>query len=47
MRVFNDMTDIVLDAPNAYHTLAKFVEKGEAAGFVSSVTAEELPSRCV
>ena len=45
MRVFNDMTDIVLDAPNAYHTLSKFVESGIGASFISKVIAEELPSR--
>lgn len=45
MRVFNDLTDIVLDAPNAYHTLSKFVESGTAAGFVSNFILEELPSR--
>lgn len=45
MRVFHDMTDIVLDVPNAYHTLSKFVESGVAAGFVSRATSEELPSR--
>lgn len=47
MRVFNDMTDIVLDVPNAYHTLSKFVESSFAAGFVSKAISEELPSRCV
>ena len=47
MRVFNDMTDIVLDAPNAYHTLSKIVERGFSAGFVSRVITEELPSRYV
>ena len=45
MRVFRDMTDIVLDVPNAYHTLSKFVEKGSAAGFVSRAIEDELPSR--
>ena len=47
MRVFNDMSDIVLDAPNAYHTLSKFVESGEAAGFISRATSDEVPSRYV
>lgn len=47
MRVFHDLTDIVLDAPNAYHTLSKFVESGVTAGFVSRIISEELPSRCV
>ncbi len=43
--MFNDISDIVLDAPNAYHNLTKFVESGEAAGFVSRVTSDEIPSR--
>ncbi len=47
MRVFHDITDIVLDVPNAYHTLSKFVESGAAAGFVTKAVAEEIPSRCV
>ena len=45
MRVFNDITDIVLDIPNAYHTLSKFVDRGVAAGFVSPQLAIENPSR--
>ena len=45
MRVFHDLTDIVLDAPNAYHTLSKFVESGVDAGFVSTAVCDELPSR--
>ena len=45
MRIFNDMTDIVLDAPNAYHTLSKFVEKGTEAGFVTQIIAEQVPNR--
>ena len=45
MRVFNDISDIVLDAPNAYHTLTKFVESGEAAGYISRAISDELPSR--
>ncbi len=47
LRVFHDLTDIVLDAPNAYHTLSKFVDSGIAAGFVSKRVSDELPSRCV
>lgn len=47
MRVINDMTDIVLDAPNAYLTLTKFMEKGVSAGFVSRLITEELPSRYI
>ncbi len=45
MRVFSDITDIVLDIPNAYHTLNKFVDRGVAAGFVSPQLAIESPSR--
>lgn len=45
IRVFNDMTDIVLDAPNAYHTLSKFVEKGMEAGFVTQMIAQQVPNR--
>ena len=45
MRVFNDMTEIVLDAPNAYHTLSKFVELCFSAGFVSKSMVDELPQR--
>jgi programmed cell death protein 4 len=45
MRVFNDMTEIVLDSPNAYHTLSKFVELCFGAGFVSKSMIDELPQR--
>lgn len=45
LRVFGDITDIVLDIPNAYHTLSKFVERGVQAGFVSPRVAMESPSR--
>ena len=45
IRVFNDMTDIVLDAPNAYHTLSKFVEKGLESGFIPRAVAEQVPNR--
>lgn len=47
MRVFDDMTEIVLDVPNAYHVLSKFVERCLAAGFLSSVIAEQIPQRLV
>ena len=47
MRVFNDMTEIVLDAPNAYHTLSKFVERCFNAGSVSKSMIDELPQRLV
>ena len=45
MRVFDDMTDIVLDVPNAYHTLTKLMERGVKAGFVSASVAEQVPQR--
>ena len=45
IRVFNDMTDIVLDAPNAYHTLSKFVERGMERQFISHMIAEQVPNR--
>ena len=41
------MTEIVLDVPNAYHTLSKFVDRCFDAGFISSVITEELPQRSV
>ena len=47
MRVFNDMTEIVLDAPNAYHTLSKFVERCFTAGFIPKTITDELPQRLV
>ena len=45
MRVFDDMTDIVLDVPNAYHILNKVIECGVKAGFVSASVAEQVPQR--
>lgn len=45
LRVFNDMTDIVLDAPNAYHILSKFVERGMESGFITQMIAEQVPNR--
>lgn len=45
LRVFNDMTEIVLDAPNAYHTLSKFAEKGMESGFITQMIAEQVPNR--
>ena len=41
------MTEIVLDVPNAYHILSKFVERCFAAGFVSRVIMEQIPQRSV
>ncbi len=43
--MFNDITDIVLDVPNAYHTLSKFVDKSAAAGIVVSALADQTPQR--
>lgn len=39
------MTEIVLDVPNAYHILSKFVERCLATGFLSSNLAKEIPQR--
>ena len=41
------MTEIVLDVPNAYHILSKFVERCLNAGFLSSSIAEQVPQRSV
>ena len=43
--MFNDMTEIVLDVPNAYHILSKFVERSSVAGFLSSTITEQIPQR--
>ena len=45
MRVFQDLTDIVLDVPDAYQTLSKFVEHGISAGFIPPSIQFELPAR--
>lgn len=45
LRIYQDMTEIVLDVPHAYTILSKFIEKGARAGFVSSVVADEIPQR--
>lgn len=45
LRVFGDMSDIVLDVPHAYTTLNNFMEKSVKAGYVSPQVAEEIPQR--
>lgn len=45
LRIFNDMTEIVLDIPQAYLLLNKFIERGLQAGFVSPAVAQEVPQR--
>ena len=47
LRIYNDMTEIVLDIPQAYVLLNKFIEKGLEAGFVSPAVAQEVPQRLV
>ncbi|XP_059615134.1 programmed cell death protein 4 [Phlebotomus argentipes] len=44
-RVFDDMTDIVLDVPLAYIMLDRFVERCSRAGFLSDKTIRNMPSR--
>jgi programmed cell death protein 4 len=44
-RVFDDMTEIVLDVPYAYTTLAKFMDNGLAVGFVTPDIYDEMPQR--
>lgn len=44
-RVYEDMTDIVLDIPLAYSILDRFVQRCQRAGFLSDVVIKDLPSR--
>lgn len=44
-RIYDDMTEIVLDIPNGYVFLAKLVEKGELDGFLPLEIVNELPQR--
>uniref|UniRef100_A0A1L8DLU4 Programmed cell death protein 4 n=1 Tax=Nyssomyia neivai TaxID=330878 RepID=A0A1L8DLU4_9DIPT len=44
-RVFDDMTDIVLDVPLAYIMLDRFIERCSRAGFLSDKTIRNMPSR--
>jgi programmed cell death protein 4 len=44
-RVYDDMTDIVLDIPLAYSVLDRFVQKCQRAGFLSPAIVKDLPSR--
>ncbi len=43
--MFQDLTDIVLDVPNAYQTLSKFVDHGISAGFIPPSIQFEMPAR--
>ena len=45
LRIYEDIAEICLDVPNAYTTLAKFIEKGHKSGFVSNRLMQELPQR--
>ena len=45
LRLFGDMTELVLDVPSAYATLSKFMDKGVKAGFVTPEVYEEMPQR--
>lgn len=44
-RIYDDMTEIVLDIPNGYSFLTKLVEKGEQYGFLPLEIVDELPQR--
>uniref|UniRef100_U5ER32 Programmed cell death protein 4 n=1 Tax=Corethrella appendiculata TaxID=1370023 RepID=U5ER32_9DIPT len=44
-RVYDDMTDIVLDIPLAYSILDRFVQRCFREGFISEVLVKELPNR--
>ena len=44
-RIYDDMTEIVLDIPNGYVFLTKLVEKGEFYGFLPLEIVDELPQR--
>lgn len=45
LRVYGDMTEIVLDNPHAYSTLAKLVESCLATGLLSQQLAVQIPQR--
>jgi len=44
-RIYDDMTEIVLDIPNGYVFLSKLVDKGELHGFLPQEIVNELPQR--
>lgn len=44
-RVYDDMTDIVLDIPLAYSILDRFVQRCQRAGFLNDAVIKDLPSR--
>jgi hypothetical protein len=45
LRVYGDMTELVLDNPHAYLTLAKLVESCVATGLLSQYMAAQVPQR--
>lgn len=47
LRVYGDMTEIVLDNPHAYGTLTKLVESCVAVGLISQHQATQMPQRQV
>lgn len=44
-RVYEDMTDIVLDIPLAYSILDRFVQRCQRADFLNETVIKDLPSR--
>lgn len=44
-RVYDDMTDIVLDIPLAYSILDRFVQRCQRADFLNEAVIKDLPSR--
>ncbi len=44
-RVFSAMSDIVLDVPLAYSTLASFVEMSVVGHYITQEIADETPQR--
>lgn len=44
-RVYEDMTDIVLDIPLAYSILDRFVQRCQRADFLNEAVIKDLPSR--
>lgn len=44
-RVFDDMSDIVLDVPLAYIMLDRFIERCSRAGFLTDTVIKNMPSR--
>lgn len=44
-RVYDDMTDIVLDVPLAYIMLDRFVDRCHSRGFLTEKIVAKMPSR--